>query len=109
MILEIAEINIKEGLAAEFEAGVRKALPIFKRAKGCCAFALERSIETPLRYRLLVHWHTLENHIVDFQKSPDFFEWRKLVGHCFVSTPKVEHTTRALTFELESQDHRSPK
>lgn len=100
MILEIAQIDIKEGLAAEFEAAVEKAQPLFKRAKGCSSFTLERSIEVPSRYRLLVRWHTLENHIVDFQKSPDFQEWRKLVGHCFASTPKVEHTTRALTFDL---------
>ena len=32
MILEIAQIDVKPGLEAEFEAGVKKAAPIFKRA-----------------------------------------------------------------------------
>jgi quinol monooxygenase YgiN len=100
MILEIAQIDIKEGCAAEFEAAVRQAHPIFKRAKGCAAFALERSIETPLRYRLLVRWNTLENHIVDFQKSSDFLEWRKLVKNCFAAIPEVEHTRSVMTFEF---------
>ena len=100
MILEIALIDIKEGLAQEFEAAVNKAAPLFKRARGCRSVVLERSIESPLRYCLLVHWDTLENHTIDFQKSTDFLEWRKLVGHCFAAIPKVEHTTQALAFDL---------
>jgi heme-degrading monooxygenase HmoA len=100
MILEIAQIEVKEGLALEFEAAVRKAEPIFKRAKGCRSVTLERSIENPQRYRLLVRWDTVENHTVDFQKSPDFLEWRKLVGNCFASIPAVEHTKRTLEMKL---------
>jgi quinol monooxygenase YgiN len=67
MILEIAQIDIKPGMEAEFESGVAKAAPVFRRAKGCT------------------------NHTVDFRGSPDFAEWRKLVGHCFASPPEVEH------------------
>ena len=96
MILEIAQIDVKPGLEAEFEAGVAKAAPIFKRAKGCSAMELQRSIEKPSRYRLFVTWATLENHTVDFRESADFQEWRKLVGHCFESPPAVEHTRQAL-------------
>lgn len=103
MILEIAQIEVKEGLAQEFEAAVKKAEPIFKRAKGCRGVALERSIEKPHRYRLLVRWDSVENHVVDFQKSPDFLEWRKLVGGCFASMPAVEHTTRALEMTLSGE------
>jgi quinol monooxygenase YgiN len=66
-------------------------MPIFKRAKGCTAVMLTRSHEHPHRYRLFVRWNTLENHTVDFRGSPDFQEWRRLVGHCFASPPQVEH------------------
>ena len=31
MILEIAQIDVKPGMEAEFEAGVAKAAPVFKR------------------------------------------------------------------------------
>jgi len=96
MILEIAQIDVKSGLEAEFEAGVAKAAPIFKRAKGCRAMELQRSIEKPSRYRLFVTWATLENHTVDFRESADFQEWRKLVGHTFESPPQVEHTRQAV-------------
>ena len=96
MILEIAQIDVKPGLEAEFEAGVAKAAPIFKRAKGCKGMELQRSIEKPSRYRLFVQWMTLENHTVDFRGSEDFKAWRALVGHCFATGPDVEHTTRAV-------------
>ena len=91
MVLEIAQIDVKPGMEAEFEAGVAKAAPLFRRAKGCTAMVLQRSVEKPTGYRLFVTWETVENHTVDFRGSPDFAEWRKLVGHCFASPPEVEH------------------
>jgi heme-degrading monooxygenase HmoA len=97
MITEIAQIDVKRGQEEAFEAGVRQAAPLFQRAKGCRAMRIERSIEKPQRYRLFVSWETLENHTVDFRESPDFQEWRKLVGHTFASSPEVEHTQLAFT------------
>jgi heme-degrading monooxygenase HmoA len=91
LILEIAQIDVKAGMENEFEDGVRKAAPLFKRARGCRSFKLERGIEKPERYRLVVGWDTIENHMVDFRESADFQEWRKLVGHCFAAPPQVEH------------------
>jgi heme-degrading monooxygenase HmoA len=97
MIFEIAQIDVKPGLEGDFEAGVTKAAPLFQRAKGCKGMELHRSIEKPVRYRLIVRWETLENHTKDFRNSPDFLEWRKLVGHCFATAPEVEHTQVAVT------------
>jgi heme-degrading monooxygenase HmoA len=91
MILEIAQIDVKPGTETEFETGVTKAAPLFKRAKGCGGMALQRSVEKPSRYRLFVRWETVENHTVDFRGSADFQEWRKLVAHCFAAPPEVEH------------------
>ena len=91
MVLEIAQVDIKPGQESEFEAGVAKAAPLFKRAKGCKSLSLQRSVEKPSRYRLFIGWDTVENHTVDFRGSADFQEWRKLVGHCFASPPEVEH------------------
>ena len=96
MILEIAQIDVKPGAEAEFEAGVKKALPIFKRAKGCKGLTLQRSAEKPSRFRLFIQWETVENHTVDFRGSADFQEWRKLVGHCFASPPEVEHVREVI-------------
>jgi heme-degrading monooxygenase HmoA len=96
MIMEIAQIDVKPGMEERFEAGVRAAAPVFKRAKGCRGMALQRSHEKPQRYRLFVQWDTLENHTVDFRGSADFQEWRKLVGDCFAAPPDVEHVTEVV-------------
>ena len=96
MILEIAQIDIKPGMESDFEAGVTKAAPIFKRAKGCKGMTLQRTHEKPARYRLFVQWDTLDNHMIDFRASADFQEWRKLVGHCFATPPVVDHVREVL-------------
>ena len=57
---------------------------------------LRRSIEKPSRYRLFIAWDTVDDHNVGFRGSPDFQEWRKLVGHCFASPPEVEHVQQVL-------------
>ena len=96
MVLEIAQIDVKPGMEPAFEAGVRKALPLFRRAKGCAGMELQRSVERPSRYRLFVQWETVELHTVDFRGSPDFAEWRNLVGHCLAQPPEVEHTQQVV-------------
>ena len=96
MILEIAQIDVTPGQEADFEAGVQKAVPLFRRARGCRSMTLQRSHEKPSRYRLFVQWETLENHTKDFRESADFQEWRKLVGPHFASPPEVEHVREAV-------------
>ncbi|MBA4790481.1 MAG: antibiotic biosynthesis monooxygenase family protein [Pseudomonadota bacterium] len=92
MIYEIARLTIKEGQEAAFEAGARQAVPLFKRAKGCHGMKVERSIEEPLSYTLVVKWETVEDHMVHFRNSADFQEWRGLVGGTFSAPPQVHHT-----------------
>ena len=96
MITEIAQIDVTPGMEAEFEAGVKNAAPIFKRAKGCHGMELRRSIEKPSRYRLFIEWETVDDHNVGFRGSPDFQEWRKLVSHCFAAPPDVEHVQQVV-------------
>jgi len=91
MVLESAELLIKPGMEAEFEAGVRQATPLFQRARGCAGMQLQRGVENPQAYRLLVRWETVEDHNVHFRGSADFQEWRRLVGHCFDGAPHVSH------------------
>jgi len=91
MVLEIAQVDIKAGQEAEFEAGVAKAAQYFKRARGCKAMSLHRSVENPQRYRLFLTWDTVEDHTKGFYGSADWQEWRKLVAHTFAGPPQVEH------------------
>ena len=96
MFMEVAEIEVKPGTESQFEAAVQAAVPLFKRAKGCSAMRLDRSVEQPSHYTLLVQWATVENHTVDFRESEDFLSWRKLVGDFFAAPPRVGHTATAV-------------
>lgn len=97
MIFEIATIEVKPGSAEMFESGVAQALPLFGRAKGCRSIKLERSIEVPSRYRLVVGWDTVDDHLLGFRNSSDFQIWRSLVGDTFAAPPLVEHTKTILS------------
>jgi heme-degrading monooxygenase HmoA len=96
VIHEIANIVVKPGLEAAFEEGVAKAAALFQRARGCKALSLQRGIEEPTHYRLVVQWDTVEDHMVHFRQSEDFQGWRALVGHTFERPPQVEHVSTVL-------------
>lgn len=91
MILEVAILNIKPGLSAEFEAAFKTASTIVSSMPGYISHELQRCIETPNRYILLVHWRKLEDHTVGFRQSSDYQEWRSLLHHFYEPFPTVEH------------------
>lgn len=92
MITEIAVITIDPTNAAAFESAVQKAAPLFRAAQGCRGMALERVIEDPSRYHLIVQWDTVEHHTQLFRDSEGFRSWRALAGPFFSSPPQVWHT-----------------
>ena len=96
MITEFAEILIKPDTHQQFEAGVTQAVALFQRARGCRAMHLERGIEHPNAYRLVVQWDSVEDHDVHFRGSDDFQQWRALVGEFFAEAPRVYHTEVAV-------------
>jgi len=96
MVYEIAEIHVVAGRERDFEAGVKQAVPLFQRAPGCGGMELQRVVEIPGKYRLVVQWETVEHHMVQFRGSPSFQEWRRLVGGHFSSPPVVEHAATVL-------------
>ena len=91
MIFEIAQIDVKPGMEAAFETGVRRP----RRSSSAPRAAPAWRCSARTRSRSATGWscngQTLENHTVDFRGSADFQEWRKLVGHCFAAPPEVEH------------------
>ena len=92
MVYEVATILIQSGMEEQFEHGFSEAVPLFKRAKGSVSMRLERSIETPQRYRVIIGWERIEDHMEGFRLSADYRHWRELVGSFFDGPPHVEHT-----------------
>ena len=96
MIFEIAQITVQPGKEQQFEAGVKKAIPLFQRARGCKSMQLQRSIEQPDSYTLVVGWDSIDDHMIGFRNSDDFQEWRRLVGPFFLRPPNVHHVDTVL-------------
>jgi heme-degrading monooxygenase HmoA len=91
MIIEIAQLTIRPGSERQFEAAFLTAIKVLGGSKGYLTHELQRSVETPNRYALIVHWQTLEDHTVGFRGSPAFTEWRAHIGPFLESPPVVEH------------------
>jgi heme-degrading monooxygenase HmoA len=91
VILEVAVLNIKNDLTADFEAAFEVASSIIAAMPGYVSHELQRCIETKNRYILLVRWQTLEDHTVGFRQSSQYQEWRALLHHFYDPFPVVEH------------------
>lgn len=94
MILELADIRIQPGKQAEFDAAIVKGVEtVIAKAKGFRGYKVNKGVESPERYVLMIFWDTLENHTVHFRQSPAFQQWRAIVGGYFAAPPAVEHFT----------------
>ena len=94
MVLELADIRIHPGKQAEFDAAIKKGVEtVIAKADGFKGYKVNKGIESPERYVLMIFWETLEAHTVGFRGSPGFAEWRAIVGSYFASAPVVEHFT----------------
>ena len=96
MILEVADIRITPGKNAEFEAAIVQGLAtVIANATGYRSHQVQKGIESPDRYLLMITWDTLDNHMVDFRQGPLYPKWRAIVGPFFAVPPSVEHFTLA--------------
>ena len=91
MILEVAILNVKEGLSKDFEDNFKKAEIIISSMKGYISHQLKKCIEEDNKYILLVNWETIEDHEIGFRKSDEYQEWKALLHHFYEPFPTVEH------------------
>ena len=92
MILEIADIRIAPGKQAEFDEAIQRGVAtVASKATGFRGYKVNKGVESPERYILMIYWDTLENHTVDFREGPLFPQWRAIVGPFFAVPPVVEH------------------
>jgi heme-degrading monooxygenase HmoA len=97
MILEQAVLELAPDRSSEFEAAFAKAKTLIAATPGFCSLRLERCVETPGRYLLLVEWETIEAHTEGFRGSAAFDEWRRLLHHFYDPRPVVEHYEQVTT------------
>lgn len=97
MILEHARLNVIPGRESDFEMAFREASEIICSMTGFRTLRLERCIEEPNQYLLLVEWDRLEDHVEGFRNSPDYDRWRALLHHFYEPFPTVQHYQPVLT------------
>ncbi len=91
MILEAAPLQVRPGQEAAFEAAFREAQRILAAMPGYRSHELQRCIERPSEYLLLVRWDSLEAHEVGFRQSPQYQDWKRLLHHFYDPFPRVSH------------------
>jgi len=91
MILEVAPLPVRPGHEAAFEAVFLKAQAIIASMPGYLGHELQRCLERPSEYLLLVRWRSLEDHELGFRKSPQYQDWRALLHHFYDPFPVVSH------------------
>lgn len=92
MILEVAEIYVQEGMGAQFEAAFKESARLYiSKTVGYIRHELQRGIEDPSRYLLLIHWESVAAHEENFRQSDVFPKHRALISPFFAKPPFVQH------------------
>ena len=94
MVLELVILNVIQGREADFERAFREAKGIIALMPGFQSLELQKCIEQPNRYALLVRWAKLEDHTIGFRQSPEYQRWKAMLHHFYDPFPTVEHYTR---------------
>jgi heme-degrading monooxygenase HmoA len=91
MILELAILDVRPDETAAFERAFGEAKEIISAMPGFDHLELQRCLEDPSRYVLLVGWERLEDHTEGFRGSAEYERWRALLHRFYDPFPTVEH------------------
>jgi heme-degrading monooxygenase HmoA len=91
MITEHAVLEVIPGREDDFVATMERAKTIIASSPGFAGLRVERCVERPSSFLLLVEWQTLEDHTEGFRGSEAYQEWRALLHHFYHPFPVVEH------------------
>ena len=79
MLLERAELQIREGMEQEFSAAMKSSgLALLASVPGVKSVQLGRGVENPQKFMLLVEWDAMDSHAA-FKSSPAMTEFRSLL------------------------------
>jgi len=90
-ILEAAPLQVKPGQEDAFEDAFREAQAIISSMPGYRSHELQKCLEYPGLYLLLVRWDSVDAHEEGFRKSPGYQQWKRLLHHFYDPFPTVLH------------------
>jgi heme-degrading monooxygenase HmoA len=97
VIIEHAVLDVRPGREVEFIAAMKGAKSLIAASPGFVALRVQRCVERPSCFLLLVEWERLEDHTEGFRGSPAYEEWRAALHHFYDPFPVVEHFEAVVT------------
>lgn len=98
MILEIVTAQIKAGQEAAFEQAFTEASRFIAAADGYIKHELRRCVEVQGKYLIMIHWNSIDDHMVGFRGSQNFTDFRAIVSPFYDGPSQMNH------FELVMQN-----
>ena len=97
MITEHALLEVVPGREHEFVTAMERAKSIIAASPGFHSLRVERCLERPNCFLLLVQWESLEDHTQGFRGSQAYDAWRAALHHFYDPFPVVEHFEAVVT------------
>ncbi len=97
MITEHALLEVIAGQEGAFLEAMEEAKTLIAASPGFVSLRVERGVERPGCFLLLVEWERLEDHTEGFRGSPAYREWRAALHHFYDPFPVVEHFEAVVT------------
>ncbi len=97
MITEHALLDVVAGREAAFVESMERAKAIIAASPGFVSLRVERCVERPSCFLLLVEWERLEDHTEGFRDSAAYQDWRATLHHFYDPFPVVEHFEGVVT------------
>jgi heme-degrading monooxygenase HmoA len=97
VITEHALLEVVAGHEEAFLAAMDGAKAHIAGSPGFLSLRVERCMERPNRFLLLVEWERLEDHTEGFRGSAAYQEWRAALHHFHDPFPVVEHFEAIVT------------
>ncbi|MCA0459010.1 MAG: antibiotic biosynthesis monooxygenase [Chloroflexi bacterium] len=91
MVLEIVTAQIKAGQEAAFEEAFIGASKYIAAAAGYIKHELRRCIEVQGKYLIMIHWNSVEDHMVGFRGSQNFTDFRAIVSPFYDGPSQMNH------------------
>jgi heme-degrading monooxygenase HmoA len=97
MTTEHALLEVIPGREDEFVSAMEAAKAHIAGSPGFVSLRVERCLERPNCFLLLVEWDSLEHHTEGFRGSAAYEEWRAALHHFYDPFPLVEHFEAVVT------------
>ncbi len=91
MITEHTLLEVIAGQEDSFVEAMDGAKALIAASPGFVSLRVERCVERPSCFLLLVEWKRLEDHTEGFRGSAAYQEWRAALHHFYDPFPVVEH------------------